>query len=653
MLLNLFFLWVFIGGSCLIGTALFRVSGLAAPMGPTLLIGTVLGFGSLALLILILGLLGQLTLVTALALWLFLTVLTLPVLHGSIRGNRQRGEPLFSGEPLFKRGKWGRGVHLYWLLALIITTHAVGNLVGALAPPTYADSMAYHLSVPEQYVQSGRIFYIPDVQANQPQLMHMLYALGLLVSDELPILFSYFASVLAALGLYFVGSLLYAPLAGLIAAALFYAMPMFTLVSSSGHVETGLVVFVVAAVYCIARWHQTQNVRWMGIAGVCLGFAMGTKLYGPISLLALAIASPLLLHGEQQRVVKAWLVPLLLLGAVAVGVAAPWYLKTWIMTGNPLYPAFYTLFGGRDWSPHLNAAVEGKLDAASGAGRSWLDLLLLPWNLTMNGAAFNAGRGGIGPGFLALLPAVPLAWRFRHQRKLSLFLLAYVIIFTLIWFFVIVQRGRHLLPALGVLSVLIGGGMAALWSNQQFWARAVVVTGLAFPLLFGLGVNGVYNLQFVPVVVGAQAEDDYLRTKLSFYEDVEWINEHLPTDARIMVLDRSVNYYLEVDYFGASPLSQAVLDWQQIEDVHQLRERLAELSVTHVLVDMESLHNRRYAIDPTSPEAEHLSALLEGLLIESGELIYRRSGNRVGSRTLGDTGSAVDMRVYLLDNLRD
>ena len=31
---------------------------------------------------------------------------------------------------------------------------------------------------------------------------------------------------------------------------------------------------------------------------------------------------------------------------IAVGIVLPWSVRTWVTTGNPVYPVFFNLFGG-------------------------------------------------------------------------------------------------------------------------------------------------------------------------------------------------------------------------------------------------------------------------------------------------------------------
>jgi hypothetical protein len=85
-----------------------------------------------------------------------------------------------------------------------------------------------------------------------------------------------------------------------------------------------------------ARSEAQHRVRWLVLAGFALGFGLGAK-YTVVLLVPVVVAGAVL--GIRPRRVVAWLAPGLVL------LAAPWFVRNWVTTGNPIFPQGISLFG--------------------------------------------------------------------------------------------------------------------------------------------------------------------------------------------------------------------------------------------------------------------------------------------------------------------
>ena len=70
-------------------------------------------------------------------------------------------------------------------------------------------------------------------------------------------------------------------------------------------------------------------------------------------------------------------------------------------------------------------------------------------------------------------------------------------------------------------------------------------------LLFFLAIGLLYNAQFFRVVVGAESTDEFLNRKVAYYDDIQWVNENLPDDARLLFYPRRT-YYLDGEYIRST-----------------------------------------------------------------------------------------------------
>jgi hypothetical protein len=148
----------------------------------------------------------------------------------------------------------------------------------------------------------------------------------------------------------------------------------------------------------------------------------------------------------------------------------------------------------------------------------------------------------------------------------------------LIWFG-LSQQTRFLLPVLPFLSVISAWVIMGLVRKGRLLKYTVVLVVGLF-LLFGAGLNLVYNSQFLPVVFGLEPEDQFLAEKAWFYEDTKYINENTPKDSRLLV-DLRGTYYLDRDF----------LTWGYVNvdgDPQATLDELRRYGITHIFVARES-----------------------------------------------------------------
>jgi len=95
---------------------------------------------------------------------------------------------------------------------------------------------------------------------------------------------------------------------------------------------SGLVAGVAALLR--ARREPPDRAKWIAVAGFALGFSLGAK-YTVIFLVPIVLVGALVTVRPRRD--AAWLLPGLVL------LAAPWYVRNWVTTGNPLFPQALSL----------------------------------------------------------------------------------------------------------------------------------------------------------------------------------------------------------------------------------------------------------------------------------------------------------------------
>ena len=251
----------------------------------------------------------------------------------------------------------GPGLLARTLVLLPLCVPIVVVLYAACLPPGLLwageargyDVLEYHLQVPREYFDAGRILFLPhNVYASFPQGVETLYLLLMYLAGG-PL-----AAAIPA-------QLLHAALGGLTVAALLLWTPrgwprvLVALVAgttvwlaylgSLAYVELGVLFFAAVAAGLLIS--EKPTLRTAFAAGICAGLAGGCK-YTALVLVAGALGSAWLIGmrgGPKTRAVR-----LGLYGVGAILAFSPWLIRNAAFTGNPVYPFAYGWFGGRDWS---------------------------------------------------------------------------------------------------------------------------------------------------------------------------------------------------------------------------------------------------------------------------------------------------------------
>lgn len=511
------------------------------------------------------------------------------------------------------------GMSQVFLLAAV----SLGTMATALAPPTAGDALCYHLEVPKRFVERGSIEYLPLTDNSLfPFHMEMLYTLALLISTP----------VLAQLTHWLVGLLfalavveLATPLVGCAGAG--WAAIVALLVPGVTNQMTAPLNDLAVALYCtlmVSAWVQWQAAfknRYLVMAGVWGGFALGTKLVaaGFIGVVLIATAVTLLRRVERAFAsvsaiapaklapvgrIAGWLSgikPLAVCALMVCLVGGIWYVRSWYYLGNPIYPYFNSLFG-------LSGHTRSLLITARNP-------VTLPWFATMRPEEFG-GRGvQFGAVFLAVLPGLVLVRCQPPMRTLLWIALG----FTAIWFGVR-QDLRFLLPVVGIFATAVIAVANGLRVTRPIAARAAVVC-IACLLFFQCLIVLKRAHACLAVACGLESRESYLERTEPTYEMARFVNTNLPKGCRIISQDYR-GLYFEPDFVREASLGRHS---PYVERGDQLVRHLVSQRFTHVL--LVKAHNPEIAAYDEG-FIERLGPALDRLTLVHASHFKSRNGDR-------------------------
>ena len=194
---------------------------------------------------------------------------------------------------------------------------------------------------------------------------------------------------------------------------------------------------------------------------------------------------------------------------------APWLLKNLAETGNPVYPLAYSVFGGSEWSPEMDA----RWKPAHAASEH--DLNRISEHI-VGAAVYNKWTSGL---LFAL--AVPSVFLWRRVKTLPVIMCLILWGFATWWAFTH-RIDRFWIPLIPLLS--LAAGASWLISASKIW-KSFLLTVIAIVTLFNIRFCGLALVGFhVGLMDLEAARQTTIRT------DIRYLNETLPPDARVLMV---------------------------------------------------------------------------------------------------------------------
>ena len=418
----------------------------------------------------------------------------------------------------------------------------------AATPPRNGDAMRYHLAQMEDLVRNRGFVYRPYYHYNFPIYYSYLATPLYFFSGGVAVkLFNFFVAAVVAAVTYGLGRA-----AGIrrpwVAVLGVLVMPGIVRATATVGNDLAILAFALSGILLLHQSILTRKRSLIPIAYVALGFSVGVKyqslLFLPWYLWLTWVALERKLDGPRIKT-------LLISAVLALLLPAPFFLRNYLNTGDPIWPLQLDLFGvERDYlyeiTRRYSEGMAGRHTLAT-TGTALVQLItsgiVIP---TVTLFAF----GGVG----ALL--------YKGRDKTRLYLAFGILSQILLWW-VIQPRlyprfWNYLVPQLMVAALIAYGMLKNIWLRRAALLAGAATLALSV-ILLGFYSKGLLLYQW-------NGDLDTFHDYTWFHDEYQWMDENLPDQAGVLVTVLSGHtYYMPRTYLGADPLYSGLIDWREVD----------------------------------------------------------------------------------------
>ncbi len=496
------------------------------------------------------------------------------------------------------------------LCALVLLAIGIIVVVNCFVPPGAHewDALSYHLAAPKVYLAHHRIIFLPtDHHSNFPFTVEMLFTLGLLLNGfVLANLCHFAAGALCVVSIFAIARRHFSPGAGTIAALVFASTPIVIWEAGAAYIEMGLALFSLVSIGAALEFRESRDPRWLALSGVLMGFALSVKALALIPFTLLTIF--LIFEGTKYKNLRWYL-------SLAVIIGCPFYIKSWIWTGNPVYPYAYSVFGGKYWDASMAAGYASEqrsfgqngnrtsiAEDSAGSYPEWKpestagriqNAFLAPFELIAIPRIFyNRNDPGVHShlGFLFLaLPSLLLI------RKSPASKATWLGLFAGAWFLIwsqTMQYVRYIVPSIPLLALAGGESAALIGATRPFlkaaiWAAALFQSGLAIAH-FGPAIP-----DQIERILDPDARESYLASQVNIYESVQWLNRNTPKDVGVVLYEETRGFYLDRPYLWGNGPHSLYIPYSQLADGGDMVDWFVAHGIRYALLNLQQSQKLR------------------------------------------------------------
>jgi len=442
-------------------------------------------------------------------------------------------------------------------LALIVKVSAeASGVVLAALPAVWWDPVAYHLPIAAAALFHGGFEFDPQmVQSGFPLLGEAAalpaYALAGSAGAAMVTLG---AGIGVALLVWALADMLSAG-TGPIGGMLVVTSGLWLWLAPSFYVDVPFAMFVIAGVLVALETKNQSPFFVLSLAGALAGAAAATKYSGLALVLIILVLAVWTAGPYKRQAVLGFLAGFAL-------IAGGWYLRTFVLTGDPIYPFLSHMLAPAAQVRDFAARYVEMTRHWCGGGSSLGDLITLPYRLVADPRQFCGDPGlALRIGVIFAIVGVVAIVRTRVVA-------AACVVMTLFWF-ATSQQWRFALPALFLYAAIVAAGVSAAGERLRLIGTVVLSVLGAYVVLMNWlpALRSQASSTIVPAyayIAGTQSADQFLDARLETFAAARWLAGHNIPGNQVLALDDVRNYYFPRGTSWANPYYQQViaLDWR-------------------------------------------------------------------------------------------
>jgi hypothetical protein len=392
--------------------------------------------------------------------------------------------------------------------------------INAWAPEHSPDGATYHLGLVARYLRAHGFERVPTtVFSNLSGGIEMLYVPAFAIGRHSAAALVHLGFLIAcSIGIFAYGKRINKPLIGAAAALMFFVSPVVGVDASSAYNDVAAASVIFSVFYWLEIWDAERNPRILVIIGLLSGYCYAVKY--TIFVMGLYAIGFVLWRSKKIR-------PAAIVASCAFVMVAPWMIKNWIYTNNPVSPLANQYFR----NPYVTVDFE----------RHWRELnahynLKSLWDLPLDVTARGKFTGGmLGVIFLAAPLALLSMRQHAGRRLLAALTLLFVTYFTNI-------GARFVIPMLPLLSLAMA--LAAEAATPVLVVAVLLHSALSWPSVVRSVYNPTWYISGFPYEAALRliSPDAYLN-QFTEYRQARLIEHYVPRGGRVLTFDNVPDAY--------------------------------------------------------------------------------------------------------------
>ena len=462
----------------------------------------------------------------------------------------------------------------------------VALLVAATLSPFF-DQWHQHLGFPWVWLQDGSVHTLSrNWYSYMPVNSSLLFAYGLKTLGPWSAqVVHWWCGLVTVMAVWSLARRVGTPGAGVWAAWIFVTTPTVLHLSTTAGSDLVVTIFAGGAWLALFRTidRDGRPNRWWAFAGVCVGLAVGTK-YIAMGTVALPVAvGAVVLHRPWRSadVLRSSIRGAAVAFASAMVTFAPWAVRNFLETGNPLFP-----FVNGPFHKLLKVPVESAEEFSSLL--SGLDFSVHHIIGGLDLGTFQASIDGfpsIGFAYLPLLAVAVLSW--RHLRSVGWRALVVGAVAGVGFWLVTLHVSRYIVPVLVPLVAVLAVALAAMLRQVSGRLRTplVALVGLLFVVNIAASVSSL-GLDRLGCTLGVAEVEPILARWVSSSPAFDPVSE-LPEDAKVLLVGeaRALGFERPVEFEHPYRVSRLQELARAASDHRDIAAQLTSEGMTHVLVN--------------------------------------------------------------------